>query len=361
MQQGTAKQKLKVKGQKSKVSFCFLTFGFCLLTCHSIQAVQTCTAESEYMLAKAADCLDRRDSGCAKIKIANVLSKDPDCAEGLFMKAWILKYYDDKPEAAQVLEDRALKLNPKLSDFWEERGHSIESQLSTQEFSHFDIQFYGAEDRTKAWDAVKYLNDMYDHLGSVFATFPPKHIPVIIFTTEEFMDAWRAPFIGGFFDRRDGKVRIRVDEMPGGDEEFRHRARHEFTHAFIYQLYPHELPSWVSEGVAEYYARSLSAAGFWKEERLETIRKTWKYERWLTMADIQEAISQKKVSPYVIQQAYMESEALVIYMSKERGDSWIPSVMTYLRQHGGTFDAAFEAVLSITPDKAMEHLHHSWE
>jgi hypothetical protein len=325
-----------------------------------LQAAKTCSEEALYMVSKAADCLDHRDSGCAKIKLESVLEREPNCAEALFVKGWVLQYYDQKPEQGEAMQEKALKLNPKLSEFWEERGHAIESQLTNQEFSHFDLQFYGAEDRAKAWDAVKYLNEMYDQLGSVFGAFPPKHIPVIVFTTEEFLDAWRAPFIGGFFDKRDGKVRIRVDEMPGGDEEFRHRARHEFTHAFMYQLYPHDLPSWASEGTAEFYARS-GASGFWKEERLEQIRKICRNYEWLTFPQIQETISTKKGSALTIQLAYLESEALVIYAAKERGDSWIPKVMHYLLEHGGTFDAAYEAVLGTRPEIAMERLHHSWE
>jgi hypothetical protein len=293
--------------------------------------------------------------------VEGVLAREPGCAEALFVKAWILQYDDHEPEKAQVLEEKALQLNPELSEFWEKRGHLIESQFPNQEFSHFDIQFYGAEDRGKAWDAVSYLNGMYDELGSLFGAFPSNRIPVIIFTTGEFLDAWRAPFIGGFFDKRDGKVRIRVDEMPGADDEFRHRARHEFTHAFMHQVYPHDLPSWVSEGVAEFYARSNASSGFWREERLEQIHKSLKGMPWLSLDTIQEAIARKRVSPYIIMQAYLESEALVIYVAKRRGDSWIPHVMNYLHDHGGTFDAAFEAVLQTTPAAEIERLRHFWE
>jgi len=338
-----------------------LPFVFCLFLCRLAWAAKTCSEEALYRVSRAADCLEQKDPGCAKIKMDGLLKREPNCAEALFMQAWILDNYDGQPEAGRVLQRKALKLNPDLSNFWEERGHFIESQLTSQQFSHFDVQFYGAEDRNKAWDAVKYLNDMYDELGSIFGMFPAQRIPVIIFTTDEFLDAWRAPFIGGFFDKRDGKVRIRVDEMPGGDEEFRHRARHEFTHAFMRHIYPHDLPSWVSEGVAEFYARSGSSAAFWKDDRLEQIRKLCKNGEWLPMDQIQEAISKKRVSPYVMQRAYLESEALVIFVSKERGDSWIPNVMTYLKDHGGTFEDAFQIVLGATPSDMMERLHHQWE
>jgi hypothetical protein len=337
-----------------------LTFAICHLP-FQLEAAKTCSDESEYFVAKASDCLDKRDVGCAKIKVDAVLAREPNCAEALFLKAWILQYVDEKIAEGEKMQEKALKLNPELSEFWEKRGHYIESQLTSQAFSHFDLQFYGAEDRGKAWEAVKYLNEMHDEMGSIFGQLPSQRIPVIVFTTEEFMDAWQAPFIGGFFDRRDGKVRIRVDEMPGGEEEFRHRARHEFTHAYLYQLYPHELPAWVAEGISEFYARSSASNGFWKAERLEQIRKQCLHTHWLPLEKIQDLISKKQGAVEDIQLAYLESEALVIYVSKERGDSWIPKVIDYLRVHGGTFEEAFEAVLTLSPQTAMDRLHHSWE
>ena len=331
-----------------------------ILMAFRLHAATTCTSESDYMIARAAECLEHHDVGCAKIKIDPVVARDPGCAEALFIKGWILQYDDGEVAKGRSLQDKALELDPKLSSFWENRGHAIESGLTSQSFSHFDLQFDGSEDRDKAWDAVKYLNEMYGDLGSFFGAYPPARIPVIVFTTEEFLDAWRAPFIGGFFDKRDGKIRIRVDEMPGGDEEFRHRARHELTHAFIYQLYPHDLPSWASEGMAEFCARQGSG-GYWKENRLEEIRKLCRNKEWLTMARIQEAISKKRVSPSIIQRAYLESEALVLWVAKERGESWVPKIIDYLRTNGGSFEDAFQAVAGQTPDAAFEELHHAWE
>lgn len=305
--------------------------------------------------------MDRKDSGCAKLKLQSVLSREPNCAEALFIKAFVVEYYDEKPEDAKRLRKRALELNPKLTEFWEKRGHYIESQLTTQEFTHFSLEFYGAEDRQRAWTAVKYLNEMYNELGSAFGTFPSEKITVIVFTTMDYVDTWRMPFTGGFFDKRDGKVRLRVDEMPGGEREFRHRCRHELTHAYFYQMYPHDLPGWVSEGAAEFYGRSTPSDGFWKDNRLEEIRKFCKPYQKLTLAQIQEAIGKKKGTLLNMQLAYIQSEALVLFVAKDRGDSWIPRVITHLRQHGGTFDDAFQAVLQTSAASMMERLRHAWE
>ena len=82
---------------------------------------------------------------------------------------------------------------------------------------------------------------------------------------------------------------------------------------------------------------------------------------WLSLGQIQEAISKKQKSPYLIQQAYLESEALVLWVAKDQGESWIPRVITQWREHGGTFDEAFKVVLGVTVESELERLRHAWE
>ncbi len=320
-----------------------------------------CSHEADWKVAAAAECLEKKDVGCAKLKLEPVLSREPGCGSALFVKGWIVQYFDGNEADGLAMQEKAMRMDPRLQNFWQERGKAIESNLTSQAFSHFDLQFYGAENRAKAWDAVRYLNEMYMDLSGLFGEVPPRRIPVVVFTAGEFVDAWRAPFIGGFFDRQDGKIRIRVDELPGGDEEFRHRARHEMTHAYVYQLYPHAIPSWASEGIAEFCARHGVSQGFWKDKRLEEIRKIRKSHEWLTLEEIQDLISKKRGSLLSMQLAYMESEALVIWIAKERGDSWFPRVLRHLREKGGSFDEAFKVVLGVSPATELEHLRHAWE
>ncbi len=339
---------------------CLLLAACCLLRASlSHGASSACSGEVQWLLQKAVVCFDQSDFGCAKIKVQAALEREPECAEALWIKSFLAEH-DGKTEERDALREKALKLNPKLSDFWEERGHGIEALLSQQEFSHFELRFYGAEDRDHAWQAVKHLNEAYDEMSSRFGMEPPKKIPVIVFTTYEFLDAWRSPFIGGFFDKRDGKVRVRVDEIRGGEEEFRRVARHEFTHAFMHQFYAKDLPLWFMEGTAQFYAYLNPNDGFWKDKRLDEIRKTRKGQPFLTFGEIEEAIGKKRVAPLKIYLAYLESEALILQIAKDRGDSWIPHVFASLRQ-GASFADAFQEVIGITPERALEHLQHAWE
>src|SRR5436309_14588283 len=84
--------------------FCVLSFGFCLLTCRLVWAARTCSEEGLYMVAKAADCLDHQDVGCAKLKLDTLLEREPNCAEALFVKGWVLQYADLKAEAGHAMQ-----------------------------------------------------------------------------------------------------------------------------------------------------------------------------------------------------------------------------------------------------------------
>ena len=81
------------------------------------------------MTARAAECLEEEDAGCAKLRLDPVLEKEPDCGRALFVRGWIFQYYDGKVEKGRAMQERALELDPKLGEFWENRGHAIESHL----------------------------------------------------------------------------------------------------------------------------------------------------------------------------------------------------------------------------------------
>lgn len=317
------------------------------------------SGEAVHFFSKAMDAYDRDDFGAAKINLAVALEREPNFAEAWMLKGMLLSR-DGKTDDAQKAFKHAVDLNPRLPQTMrqrlEKKAHEVEQGLTVQEFAHFRLQFNGADERDKAWQAVASLDAVYNQMGSLFGTFPPEKIPVVIFSSEEFWEAWHAPgWLGGFFDRRDGTVRVRMDDPAGGEEEMQRRLRHEFTHAFINQLYSKELPLWFQEGVAQFYAYHSPTDSFWKDNRLAELRKSMKGAPWLTMERIQRIIAKKNVAPGLIYLAYLESEALCLHVAKERGDNWVPSLVEKLRA-GRSFEDAFVDVTGITPAAAMESL-----
>ena len=321
-------------------------------------------AEAREWLYQAIEAYDREDYGAAKTSLDAALDAEPDFAEAYLLKG-LLEYRDGKTEEAEASLRRALRLNPrlpdKIRDKLESQAHQVEAGMTEQDFSHFKIQFHGAQERGQAWDAVQALDEVYNYLGSEFGSFPPEKIPVIIFNSQEFWDAWKAPlWLGGFFDKRDGKVRVRMDNPPGGEAEMQRRLRHEFTHAFIHQLYGKDLPMWFQEGSAQFYAYANASDSFWKDDRLEALRQLTRGAPWLDMAQIQQVIAKKNVAPGLIYLAYLESEAMVLSVAKDHGESWIPRLIQRLRS-GVSFESAFRQVVGISPDEAMDELRASWQ
>lgn len=322
------------------------------------------TWEAKQAFQKALAAYERQDYGAAKISLALALEAEPNFSEAQILKGLLL-YQDGKLEEAEAAMKRAVDLNPQLpkemSERLEAQAHEVEAGLTVEEFAHFRLQFRGAEHRSSAWEAVHSLDSVYNYLGSRFGHFPPEKIPVIIFTTEEFWEAWKAPFwLGGFFDKRDGKVRVRFDDPPGGEAEMERRLRHEFTHAFVYQFVQKDLPLRFQEGIAQYYAYARADDSFWKDKRLEELRKTMKGAPWITMNQIQEAIEKKNGSPAIMYLAYLESESLVLYIAKDHGESWIPNLLQKVKEVS-SFDQAFQAVVGTTPARCMEQLRSSWQ
>jgi len=344
-----------------KLSFAIFALRFSI--CDSVDAAAnypTCSADSIMRLDEASQCWNRQDVGCVKLILDKVLSRQPNCAQGLHLRSFVAER-EGRHQEAQALRERAEKLDPQLENFWKERGTFIEdSQLINQDFAHFRLRFRGGESRERAWRAVSYLNEAYNELGSQFGVFPDKKIDVIVMRAEDFVSVWRNPYIGGFFDLIDGKVRIRVDEdVPGGEKEYRRTCRHEFTHAFIYQLVPKQLPLWFAEGAAEFYAHRDTGDGLWKEKLMKQWRTMLAGQPPMTLQEIHEAI-EKKRDGQKISLGYFYSAMFCLHVARERGESWIPRVVERLRA-GRTMDQAFVDVVGVEPALMYERMWKTWE
>jgi hypothetical protein len=126
----------------------------------------------------------------------------------------------------------------------------------------------------------------------------------------------------------------------------------------MYQLYPKDLPVWFQEGTAQFYAYSGSDS-FWKDARLKQIEKEAKNAPWMDLPQVEEAIQKKQVHPGLIYLGYLESEALILWIAKERGDSWVPMVMEKIRG-GASFTNAFKAVVGVSPQESFASLRRQF-
>ena len=95
----------------------------------------------------------------------------------------------------------------------------------------------------------------------------------------------------------------------------------------------------------------------WKDAQLEKDGADFKKVRWLSVEQIDAVHNQNRsVSPALVQLAYLEGQALILFIAKERGDAWIPTLLTRLRAaesdgaDAQAFNAAFQEEVGQTPD-----------
>ena len=43
------------------------------------EASKSCSPEADYMVSRAAECMEHEDAGCAKLKLDPILEKEPTC------------------------------------------------------------------------------------------------------------------------------------------------------------------------------------------------------------------------------------------------------------------------------------------
>ncbi len=326
--------------------------------------------KSFQLFREANAALDRKEIGTAETLLDQALDLEPNFSEAYYLKG-IIEYKTGQTTRGQEFIERAQQLNPMLSveirQALQKRAMAIENNLTTEDFEHFRLEFHGAERREEAWTAVQYLNEAYNDLGSALGQYPSGRIPVIILTSSQFQNVWRAPtWEAGFFSSLDGRIRIRLESPSGTEDDYRRRLRHELTHAYLHGIYGGTLPRWFNEGVAEFYAYSSSSDMQWKDVLLEKIERKLRHIQWLTIAQMYEVNrNNRAVSAGWVQLAYLEGQALVLYTAKERGDSFIPSIITRLPPASSSeldsqaFDAAFEEVVGLTPDAMLKQLYES--
>jgi tetratricopeptide (TPR) repeat protein len=132
--------------------------------------------------------------------------------------------------------------------------HEVEQEFSWDGTTHFDVVFEDIpEDREQRRRLMRALEPAYQRVCGAFHTVPLSRVIVVVYPSrqsyEEALDAprWSAAAY-------DGKMRIPQTTLEGAsDERLNELVSHEFTHAMVRRLSRGRAPTWLNEGLAEYF------------------------------------------------------------------------------------------------------------
>jgi peptidase MA superfamily protein/tetratricopeptide repeat protein len=149
-----------------------------------------------------------------------------------------LKYAPDDEELASRL------------DVWRTEA-KIHQSFNELRYERFRVLFEGHAEQSMAIQATDVFNSAFFSIANRLGEYPPNTIVAVLYTEQQFRDVTRAPvWAAGQYD---GRIRIPVAGASQQPELFEKVLTHELTHAVVAGIAPSGVPTWLNEGLAQYF------------------------------------------------------------------------------------------------------------
>jgi tetratricopeptide (TPR) repeat protein len=221
--------------------------------------------------AGIAAALQRRDVD-AKAHLEQALALDAALSIARVQLAHVVRRQGNFNEAIRQLEMVSAALPDdgsvrELVERWK-KERELHDRMRLEVGDFFTVSFEGPQDAALAAQAIESLTRAYWRIGDLFNAYPPKSIPVVLYTREQFRDVTRSPqWAAAAYD---GIIRVPMRGAGEQGEDLDRVLAHEFAHALIRSLATRTLPTWLNEGLASvlesddlsWATQTVSKAGF---------------------------------------------------------------------------------------------------
>jgi tetratricopeptide (TPR) repeat protein len=195
------------------------------------------------------------DDGAAERELRQTLELNPR-EKTAYRVLGELAYRKDDLESAAANWERSLEIDPSDSALKARverirREHRTEKDFSRDVASHFSVKYEGREKIEAGRIILRILEDAYGEVGRALSYYPDHEIAVILYSSQQFQDVTDAPgWSGGIYD---GKIRIPIGGIEHETPGLRKLLIHEYTHAAVRSITPRRVPTWLNEGLAQYF------------------------------------------------------------------------------------------------------------
>jgi tetratricopeptide (TPR) repeat protein len=272
-----------------------------------------------------------RHDADAKAALEQALVLAPSLTRARAQLAQVVKRQGDLVEAIRLYETVVTEVPGDAGvrdtlDRWK-REAELHDRMNLAVGDFFTVSFEGPEDAALAAQALESLNRAYWRICDVFGAFPPKSVPVVLYSGEQFRDITRSPqWAAAAFD---GTIRVPMRGAGEKGEDLDRVLSHEFAHALIRSLATRGLPTWLNEGLASVLESDNLA---WAEDRVT------KAERVPSLATLSSSFS--KLSGADAQVAYAASAVAAKRLLDAAGGAAVANLLRDLGA-GMEFEAAF--------------------
>jgi tetratricopeptide (TPR) repeat protein len=135
-------------------------------------------------------------------------------------------------------------------DVWRTEA-KIHQSFTELRYERFRVLFEGHAEQPMAMQATDVFNSAFFSIANRLGEYPPNTIVAVLYTEQQFRDVTRAPaWAAGQYD---GRIRIPVAGASQQPELFEKVLTHELTHAVVAGIAPSGVPTWLNEGLAQYF------------------------------------------------------------------------------------------------------------
>jgi len=131
------------------------------------------------------------------------------------------------------------------------REAEAEAGFDTRAGEHFDVRYDGSENIEAGFLVVSLLDEAYQRIGAEFNFYPDRRLTTILYSEDDFRSVTQSPdWSRGIYD---GKIRLPIGGLKERSRLLERVVNHEYTHALIHQMAGGNVPSWLNEGLAQYF------------------------------------------------------------------------------------------------------------
>ncbi len=272
-----------------------------------------------------------RHDADARASLEQALELQPGLTRARAQLAQVAKRQGNLQEAIRLYEAVAVEVPNDAGvretlERWQ-REFELHERMRLTVGDFFTVAFEGPEDADMASQALESLNRAYWRISDVFGVFPPKSVPVVLYSGEQFRDITRSPqWAAAAFD---GTIRVPMRGAGEKGEDLDRVLAHEFAHALIRSLATRSLPTWLNEGLASALESDSLA---WADTRIA------KAQRVPSLTSLSGSFS--KLSGADAQVAYATSALAARRLLDEAGGAAVANLLRDLGT-GVDFEAAF--------------------
>lgn len=156
----------------------------------------------------------------------------------------IAKKYSEISSICSEEEPKEIEISNEISS--EKETFPMKVSLS-----NFDVQISGISKAKQADIILSILDSAYMEILSELSLSIENKIKIVLYTDKEFYDLTGfPPWIGGAYD---GQIHLPLANANPDDEIFKKVIKHELTHAILHQATKGKCPTWLHEGLAQYF------------------------------------------------------------------------------------------------------------